>query len=187
MKEKTIASKTIYDGKILSLKVDTVLLPNGKETTREVVVHPGAVTIAAVTDNQEVIMIKQFRYPAGKILWELPAGKIDAGEDPKDCALRELAEETGFGARETKHISTFYTTPGFSDEIMHVFWAGNLYPDKKIPDDDEFIDIHKIPLKKAVEMVVSGEITDGKSIAGILLAKAHLSGDIKKLGVTPNF
>ncbi len=173
MIEKTVSSKTIYKGKVLDLKVDTVRLPNGKTADREVVVHRGAVAVVAVTDNDEIILIKQFRYPTGKVLWEVPAGKIDAGEIPEDCAVRELAEETGFGARQWEHLSTFYTTPGFSDEIMYVYLARDLYIDERKMDDDEFIDMYRVPVKNAVEMVISGEISDAKSIAGILLAAAR--------------
>ncbi|WP_418792459.1 NUDIX domain-containing protein [Phosphitispora sp. TUW77] len=169
MNEKTVDSKTIYEGKILNLRVDTVTLPNGKPAKREVVVHQGAVAVAAVNENDEIILIKQFRYPAGKILWELPAGKIDSGEIPQECAIRELAEETGMGAREWQHMATFYTTPGFSDEIMHVYFARNLYPDRREMDEDEFLEIHLVPFENAIEMIKSGEIEDSKSIAGILL------------------
>lgn len=174
MEEKTVASRTIYKGKVLDLKVDTVTLPNGKTTEREVVVHRGAVAVVAVNETGEIVLIKQFRYPTGKILWEIPAGKINAEEVPQDCAVRELAEETGFGAREWQHMATFYTTPGFSDELMYVYLARDLYTDKREMDDDEFIEIHPVPLENATEMIKSGEIADAKSIAGILLASLRI-------------
>lgn len=170
MQEDKIDGQVVYKGKIVDLKVDRVLLPNGKEAKREVVVHKGAVAIAAVTPDQEIILIRQFRYPAGEILWEIPAGKLEIGEDPEDCAKRELAEETGYGARVWKKLSTFYTSPGFSDEIMHLYLATDLYPKKLNADDDEFIEIYKIPYARAAEMIIGQEIRDCKTISGILMA-----------------
>lgn len=170
MKEKRVESRWIYRGQILDLKLDTVVLPNGKTAPREVVVHPGAVTVAALTDLGEVLLVRQFRYPVGEALWELPAGKLEKKEDPLECAKRELAEETGFGAREWKHVSTFYTTPGFSDEIMYMYLAKGLYKEERDADDDEFLQVKAVLLSMALEMVLSGEIKDAKTITGILWA-----------------
>lgn len=170
MKENKIDSKLIYHGRVLDIKLDTVELPNGKEANREVVVHPGAVTIAAVTPNQEILLIKQFRYPVNEILWELPAGKLEKGEDPLACAKRELSEETGYGAREWCCLSTFFTTPGFCDEIMYLYLAQGLYDESLKADDDEFIELHRIPYNNAVDLINSGDIKDAKTIVGILLA-----------------
>jgi len=170
VQEKQVESQWIYRGKILDLKLDTVVLPDGKQTAREVVVHPGAAAVAALNDSGEVLLIRQFRYPAGEVLWELPAGKLERDEDPLECARRELAEETGYGAREWEHVSTFYTTPGFSDEIMYMYLARGLYQEKKSPDNDEFIEVHEMPLAKALELIRTGEIKDAKTIVGIFLA-----------------
>lgn len=170
MQEKKIESRLIYNGKVLDLKLDTVELPNGKEANREVVVHPGAVTIAALTQNNEILLIRQFRYPAGEILWELPAGKLERGEDPLACAKRELSEETGYAASEWMSLSTFFTTPGFSDEIMYLYLAKGLYNERLEADDDEFIELHQIPYNEAVNLINRGEIKDAKTIIGILLA-----------------
>ena len=170
MDETTVDSKLVFEGKILNLKVDTVNLPNGRQAVREVVVHPGAVAVVAVTDADELVLIKQFRYPVGQVIWEIPAGKLEKGEDPLSCAQRELAEETGHGAEQWKHLSTFFTTPGFSDEIMYVYLASGLHTDKQTADDDEFIEPHYISFAEALRMISDGEIKDAKSIAGILLA-----------------
>lgn len=170
MQEKKIDSQLIYSGRVLDLKLDKVELPNGKEANREVVVHPGAVTIAAVTQENEILLIRQFRYPTGEILWELPAGKLERGEEPLACAKRELSEETGCGAGEWIHLSTFFTTPGFSDEIMYLYLAKGLYNEKLQADDDEFIELHKVPYKEAVNLINRGDIKDAKTMIGILLA-----------------
>lgn len=169
MQEKKIDSQVIYSGKVLDLKLDKVELPNGKEANREVVVHPGAVTITALTENNEILLIRQYRYPAGETLWELPAGKLERGENPLSCAKRELSEETGYGASEWTPLSTFFTTPGFSDEIMYLYLAQGLYNERLQADDDEFIELHKVPFKEAVNLINQGDIKDAKTIVGILL------------------
>lgn len=169
MEEKTLESKLIFEGRVLGLKVDLIELPDGQQSAREVVVHPGAVAVVAVTEADEVLLIKQFRYPVGKVIWEIPAGKLEKGEDPLECAQRELAEETGHGAVQWTHLTTFFTTPGFSNEIMHVYLATGLFIDERTADDDEFIELHRIPLNEAVRMIAGGEIEDLKTIAGILL------------------
>lgn len=175
MLETKIQSKNVYQGKVLNVRIDTVILPDGNHSKREVVVHPGAVAIVAVNEKEEIILIKQFRHPVGQILWEIPAGKLEKGEDPDSCARRELAEETGFGATKWQKLSTFYTTPGFCDEIMYVYLATELYIDQQSTDDDEFIEVHRIPFAEALQKIKSGDIRDAKSIAGILLAAGNFS------------
>ena len=170
MEEKNVESKLVFEGRVFSVKVDAVNLPNGKQASREVVVHPGAVAVVAVNENDELLLIKQFRYPVGEVIWEIPAGKLEKGESPIICAKRELAEETGHGAEQWKHLSTFFTTPGFSDEIMYIYLASDLITDKKTADDDEFIELHYVPFAEALRMIANGEIKDAKTIAGILLA-----------------
>lgn len=169
MQEKKISSEIKYTGRVLNLKVDTVELPDGKQTQREVVIHPGAVAVAAVNERNEIILVRQFRYPVGEILLEVPAGKLQRGEDPLACAKRELAEETGLGAGNWTHLSTFYTTPGFSDEIMYLYKAAGLFKNVMASDDDEFIEVHPVLVQRAVDMIKSGEIKDAKTIAGILM------------------
>jgi len=181
--ETRIDSKVVFEGRMLTMKVDTVKLPNGRQASREVVVHPGAVAVTAVNEKDEILLIKQFRYPAGHVLWEIPAGKLEKGEEPLICAKRELAEETGYGAEEWRHLSTFFTTPGFTDEIMYVYLATGLYEDKKAADDDELIELHNVPFSAALKMISTGEIKDAKTIAGILLAdKVRLTSDV----ITPS-
>lgn len=172
--EKTISSETIFRGKIVNLRVDQVELPNGNRTAREVVEHAGAVAVVPVTDKNEIIMVRQYRYPAGRVLLEVPAGKLEKGEDPALCAERELREETGFEAGEMSLIFSFYTTPGFTDEKLYLYLARGLVQLGSQPDEDEFINIDCIPLEKALEMVDSGEVEDAKSIIGVLAAKREI-------------
>ena len=170
MQEKTVKSSTVFRGKIVEVKVDTVTLPDGRQTEREVVEHPGAVAVVAMTENEEVLLVSQFRYPVGEILLEVPAGKLEPGEDPLESAKRELAEETGFMANSWELLSVFYTTPGFSNEIMYLYLARDLSPDKKQADDDEFIEVHRISLTDAMSKALSGDFKDAKTIAGILIS-----------------
>lgn len=172
--EKTISSETKYQGKIVNLRVDQVELPNGKMTAREVVEHAGAVAVVPLTGKNEIIMVRQYRYPAGRVLLEVPAGKIEKGEDPALCAERELREETGFESGEIKLLYSFYTTPGFTDEMLHLYLARGLTQAGSSPDEDEFINIECISLDRALEMVDRGEIIDAKSIIGILAAKREI-------------
>jgi len=169
--EKTISSETIYRGKILNLRVDSVELPNGKLASREVVEHSGAVAVVPLNEKNEVLLVRQYRYPVGKALLEVPAGKIEKGEEPALCAERELVEETGYEAEEIKHLFTFYSTPGFSDEKMYVYIARGLVYSGQKPDEDEFIQIVPVDLEKALSLIDEGEICDAKSIVGLLAAK----------------
>lgn len=174
MWEKTLESKVIFKGKILNLREDEVLLANGNKSSRLIVEHPGAVSIVPVNQNKEIIMVEQFRKPVEQILLEIPAGKLEKGEDPDCCARRELREETGYEAGKIEKLSTFYTTPGFSDEIMHLYIATGLTFFEVCPDEDELVRTKIVPLVEAVEMVARGEIKDAKTIVGILLANNAL-------------
>lgn len=169
--EKTVSSEMVYKGSILNLRVDEVELPNGKTVKREVVEHRGAVAVVPLDDKNQLLMVRQYRYPVGKALLEVPAGKLEEGEDPMVCAARELAEETGCEARELKQLFGFYSTPGFTTEKLYVFLARGLKCLDSHPDEDEFIEISRVPLERALEMIDSGEICDAKSIIGILAAK----------------
>lgn len=166
--EKTINQSTIYKGKIVTLRVDDAQLPNHKLAKREVIVHPGGVTIAALTDTDELLFVRQFRYPYGKVLLEIPAGKLESGEDPLEAGKRELQEETGASAQEYRSLGVQYPSPGYCDEVLHLYLATGLSFGESNPDDDEFLSVEKIPLDKAVEMVLAGEIPDGKSQTVIL-------------------
>lgn len=170
--EERIEGEELFKGRLLRVERDTVRLPNGLETTREVVRHPGAVGIIALKD-QQLLLVRQYRYAIAKDTLEIPAGKLDSQEPPLDCAVRELREETGYrGTME--HISTFYTTPGFTDEVMHLFLARDLVWDPLTPDDDEFIEVERIPWDEAVRKAQQNEFDDGKTILGILLVKGQL-------------
>jgi ADP-ribose pyrophosphatase len=167
--EKTLESKRVYEGRIINLRLDSVVLENGNTAMREVVEHPGAVGIVALKENGDIVMVKQYRKAVEQVLLELPAGKLEQGENPLDCAARELTEETGYTAGDLRYLVSFYTSPGFSNEIMHMFLATNLKEGKNDPDDDEMVETVEISRDRAMDMILKGEIKDGKTIAGILL------------------
>lgn len=169
MKEKTFKSKLIYKGKILSLRLDDVILPNGKTTTREIVEHPGAVAILPLIDKDKFLLVKQFRTPIRKTLLEIPAGKIEKGENIRQCAKRELMEETGYKTDNLKKIASVYLAPGYSSEIIHVFLAKNLKETKSNPDDDEFIQNVILKKKDTLDKIKNGKINDSKTIIAIML------------------
>lgn len=173
--EKTIASAMIYRGKIINVRVDEVELENGTMSKREVVEHPGAVAILAVTKDKEAYFVRQFRKPIEKQLLEIPAGKLDPGEEPQACAARELAEETGMAANALRQIAFFYSSPGFASEKLYIYLATGLKPAEVEKPADEFLEAFRIPLKQAVEMARKGEIEDGKTLIALLLAADMLA------------
>lgn len=170
LNETQLVSEKIYQGKILNVRKDRVRLPDGSDAFREVVEHPGAVAVVALDTEKNVFLVRQYRYPVERVLLEIPAGKLDPGEEPHDCARRELAEEVGLEAGEWCMLATFYTTPGFSNERMYLFMATRLKTCHETADADEFLEIEKLPLKNAVEQIFNGNIQDAKSIAGLLIA-----------------
>lgn len=170
LNEDMISSEVVFAGRVLTVRHDTVRLPDGREASREVVAHPGAVAVVPVTETGEVVLVRQFRYPVGKALLEVPAGKLDKGERPEDCARRELEEETGLRAGRLEHLASFYTAPGFTDEIMHLYVARELTPTAQNTDSDEFLEIERYTPAAAKAMVGTGEIVDAKTIVGLLLA-----------------
>jgi len=168
--EHLVESRTVFAGKVLTVRCDRVRLPDGGEAIREVVKHPGAVAIVPVTAAGEVVLVRQYRYPVGCPLLEVPAGKLDRGERPEDCARRELEEETGFSAGRLEHLATFFTAPGFTDEVMHLYLARELVPTAQNTDGDEFIDVEFYTPAQIRALVASKEINDAKTLAGLLLA-----------------
>ena len=174
--ETKISSENIYDGTLLHVKKDKVELPNGDISYREWIKHPGASAVIPVTDNNEIILVRQYRYPIQALTMEIPAGKLDvAGEDPLECAKRELEEETGYSAQEYQFLTKLATTVGFSDEFIYIYAARGLKAGQQHTDEDEFINVVTVPLAKAVEMVHSGEIQDGKSVVAILMLQNMLA------------
>jgi len=171
--EKRLESRYVYRGKILNMRVDTVELPGGGRGTREVVEYAGAVAVVALDSDGQVLLVRQYRYPVGRTLLEIPAGKLEPGEDPETSALRELREETGFSARRLDRLLRFFSTPGFTSEEMHLFLATDLDPGEPAPDEDECVEVVRVPLVEARAMVDRGEICDAKSIIGILAACAR--------------
>jgi ADP-ribose pyrophosphatase len=166
--ETTVEKHVLYRGKIVTLRRDEARLPNGKDCVREVVEHSGGVCVAALTDDEELLFVRQFRYPYGEILLELPAGKLEPGEDPLLAGRRELLEETGAVAEEYQSLGRFYPTPGYCGEIIHMYLARGLTFHAPQPDDDEFLQCLRIPLKEAARMALQNEIVDGKTQAGVL-------------------
>ena len=166
--EKTVSSETVFEGRIIKVKVDKVVMPDGKEAQRELVKHPGGVGIVAITENDEIILVKQYRKPLDKAIYEIPAGKLDAGEHHRVCGVRELEEETGLSANVFDYMGFIYPSPGFTDEVTHVYLAKELTQGETHPDEDEFLDVEKVPFEKALTMVMDGEINDAKSVFGIL-------------------
>lgn len=176
--EKTLKENLIFDGIILHLYNDTVLLPNGKEATREYIRHQGAVCVVPVTENGEVVLVKQFRYPLHTVTLEVPAGKLDKGESPEEGARRELSEETGICQAKLKSIGALYSSPAIMTEVIHMYVATDLVFSESHPDEDEFVETVKIPLKKLLSQIKNGEIKDAKTQTAILKA-ALLLGELK--------
>ncbi len=168
--EKTLESKRIFEGRVVNLRLDTVELPNGRKTSREVVEHRGAVAIVPLLDHETLVLVRQYRQPVGDALLEIPAGTLDSSEDPADCARRELVEEIGYFPGKLTEMFHSYLSPGYSTEILHTFLAEDLRKGVENRDSDEFLEVVTINLRDAVEMIRSGEIVDAKSICGILLA-----------------
>ncbi len=177
--EKRISSNTIFNGKIIKLYMDKVRLPNNKVATREKVSHPGAVGIVPINKEGKIVLVRQFRYPAGYNLLEVPAGKLDKDETPKNCAKRELSEEIGARGGRMIHLTTFYTSPGFSDELLYLFMAIDFEREENHPDEDEFLYVLELGLDDAVSFIKNGKIKDAKTIIGILLSRDYLNGNYK--------
>lgn len=171
--ERQVGSTVVYRGNVLTLRVDDVELPSGKRSRREVVEHPGGVAVVAVDRDGSVILVRQYRYPVRSALWEIPAGKLDPGEDPRECAARELEEETGYRAAVLEEVVPFYTSPGFCDEALHLFFARGLTAGEDRPEEDEIIETRRVPRAGLDEMIARGEIRDGKTLLGLFVAMSR--------------
>lgn len=174
IEEKTISSDRVYTGKTISLRVDTVEIPNRGYKKREIVEHNGAVGIIAITRENKVVLVKQYRKAIEKELWEIPAGKIEPGENPKESAIRELKEETGYSAQSIKLLHKFYTSAGFSNQKIYIYLAENLTSGSQDFDDDEFIETKEFSLNEVYDMIYNNDIEDGKTSIGMLLIKELL-------------
>jgi ADP-ribose pyrophosphatase len=170
--EITISTKPIFEGRIISLQVDEVLLPNGETATREIIKHPGAVAVMALVDDK-MLMVEQYRKPLEKSQVEIPAGKLDKGEEPIEAAKRELEEETGYIAGTIRHVSSFYTSPGFADELLHLYVAENLTKGNVSLDEDEFLDCEAITLEEAETYIAENRISDAKTIMAVYAWKLY--------------
>ena len=172
--EKQIETKTVYEGMIVDIRRDIAEIQNGKHVPREVVVHPGGVGIVPLTDDHKILMVRQYRYPMEQELLEIPAGKLSDGEDPFDCAVRELSEETGCTAGRYVFLGEIYPSPGFCREILHLYLALDLQQGKMHLDEDELLSVEAVPIDKLVSKIMSNEIMDAKTIIGILKTKEYL-------------
>ncbi len=166
--EKGISESYKYRGKIVNMRVDEALLPDGTVAKREVVEHNGGVCVVALTENDEIYLVKQFRYPYKEVIWEIPAGKRDGNENPLLGAIRELKEETGTTADTVLPIGELYPSPGYCGEIIYMFAAKGLHEGQKNLDEDEFLEAEKFPLHRVVDMIMSGEIKDAKTQVAVL-------------------
>ena len=180
LEEKQLKAEYVYEGRIIKVRRDEALLPNGANALREVIEHPGGVCVAALTEDNEVLMVRQFRYPYSEVVLEIPAGKRDSvDEDPFECGKRELKEETGADASNFIPLGELYPSPGYCGEIIWLYAASGLTFGEQHTDEDEFLEVEKIPLEKAVEMIMKGEIKDAKTQAAVL--KLKLLKDMGKI------
>lgn len=174
-----INSRRLYSGKVISVDLDSVRFPNGTVGDLEMVRHPGASAVVPFLDpldspDPRIVLVRQYRYATGGYVHEVPAGRLEPGENPKDCARRELREETGYSAQDLIPLTTFYTTPGFTDERIHLFAATGLSEGDSETESDEVLDLAPVTLSQAMAMIASGELIDGKSMIGVLFAERFL-------------
>ncbi|MGE8204406.1 NUDIX hydrolase [Heyndrickxia sp. NPDC080065] len=167
--EKTLSTEKIFDGKVIRLQVDDVELPDGKTSKREIVKHPGAVAVLALTSENKIILVEQYRKPMDRALVEIPAGKLEPGEEPELTARRELEEETGYDCEGLEHIISFYTSPGFADELIHLYLAKGIKKKEnpKSADEDEFVELLEVTIEEAIQLVKEQKIYDAKTAYAI--------------------
>ena len=167
-----LSSQRVYSGRRISVELDRVLLPNGGETDLEMVRHPGASAVVPFVTDEDVLLIRQFRYAAQGFILEVPAGTLRPGEPPEECARREVEEEAGHRPGRLLKIGSIYTTPGFTDEVIHLFTARDLTPVSQNLDADEVLTVERLPFKRALDLIRLGEIVDGKTICALMMARA---------------
>ena len=172
--ERTLESRRIFEGKIVTLLVDQAQLPDGKQASREVVLHPGGVAVLPLDGEGNVTLVQQYRYPFHQVILELPAGKLDAGEAHETAARRELSEEPGLEAEELIYLGCLLASPGFCNERLHLYLARGLSRADSHPDDDEFLNVVTMPFDRLLEQVMDGTIEDAKTVAGVLKTKVLL-------------
>lgn len=170
--EKILSEETAYRGKILDVRSLDVELPNGRRSKRDVVRHPGASAVVALTETGKIVLVRQYRTALDRVTVEIPAGKLDPGEDPLDCARRELREETGFTPRRIRYLTSIASSCGFSDEIIHIYLATQLEFEGASPDEDEFVNVDLVPLTELVDAVLDGKVEDAKTVVGALACDA---------------
>ncbi len=170
LREVVLSSERIFEGRLIKVHRDQVLLPDGRTAFREIVEHPGAVGIVPVLDEIQIILVRQYRHPVGKALLEIPAGTRKAGESPEDCAYRELIEEIGYSAGNLIPLFSLFLAPGYSTELLHLYLATDLKPLKGQTEEDEFLEVVTVPWEEVIPLIRSGEIADAKSVAGLLMA-----------------
>lgn len=175
LEEKKISSQNVYDGVLLHVKCDKIKMPSGNIGIREYFNHPGASCVVAITEDEQIIIEKQFRYPFHSVITEIPAGKLDLNEDPLSAAKREFEEETGYIADKWTYMGDFYPSVAYTDENIRMYLAQDIHQGKQRLDDDEFLNIHFVPFKKFYDDVLNGKIKDGKTVAAVLKAKEYLN------------
>ena len=171
---KQIRTEPVFQGRTFSLRRDTLQLPNGKETTLDIVDHIGSVVMVPLDGDGNLVFVRQYRHPTGLDLLELPAGTLDGNEPPEMCASREMREETGLAAQHLESLGAFYLAPGYSTEYMHAFLATGLTPDPLPADADEFLRVERLPVREAMLLAEKGQLPDAKSLAALLLARNRL-------------
>ena len=177
LEEKTLSSEQKFDGKIVKLYVDSVELEDGKKSFREVIKHPGGVCVLPMYEEGNVLFVRQFRYPHKKVLLEIPAGKLEYGENPSECGIRELKEETGCTCDRYEYLGSLIPTPAYCGEVIHMYLARGLHYGEQKLDSGEFLDIEKIPLDRAVEMIMNNEIEDSKTQIAVLKTRLKLDSE----------
>ena len=168
--------RKIYEGRIIDVNIETALMPDGREVDLEIIKHPGGACVLPLHDNGDVTLVRQFRHAAGGVIWEVPAGRIDDEERAEVCAIRELKEEVGLIAGKVEKLGEYISTPGFCTEVVHIYLASSLTVCEQELEDDEFIEVVRLPFDEALGKVDSGEISDGKTVVALLMAARKING-----------